>query len=99
MHHRGMTTRKEQNRLNEVMGKIVRAVGHHVTAEFFGESWRVWLRDYHYHPSSSITSDVSGGGPTCLDAAENCLEILQTDKTVRRGNCREGCPEWDPCLY
>jgi hypothetical protein len=98
--HRGLATRKEQDRLNEVMNEIMRIVGHHVTAECFGSgSWRVWLRDYHFHPGTGVTRDVTGHGETCLEAAERCLEILKTDKTVREGNCREGCPKWDPCLY
>jgi hypothetical protein len=100
MHHRGVATSKEQNRLNEVMGEIIGIVGHHVTAECFSSgSWRVWIRDWHWHPCSATTRDVSGSGDTCLEAAENCLEILQTNKTVRHGSCREGCPNWESSLY
>lgn len=99
MRIRGTETKKEQNRLNEVMNEIMKIVGHHVSADFFGESWRVWLRDYHHHSCRASTSDVCGHGETCLDAAERTLDILQNDKTVRQGSCRQGCPGYDPCLY
>lgn len=96
--HRGLATRKEQDRLNEVMGEIVKIVGHHISADFFGTSWRVWIQTWHHHRRAT-TSDVCGHGETLLDAAERTLDILRNDPTVREGRCREGCPKWDPCLY
>jgi hypothetical protein len=87
---------------NDRMRDLHRRYGTHISIDFFpsSNSWRVWVRDWHYHFSDGVYyGGLLGDGHTIDDAIDRIEAQVKIREPNQGGSCREFCPHYEVDLY